>query len=234
MKKNFALYAVIWAVLFAVYNIVVFFAEPLIPGYEFHYDARFWVSWGFIIATFCGNLICSFIVFKEDNRKKLFYNIPVVRISWSALIMLTVAGCALMLIPDVPSWIAVVACVFILAFYITAAVKALWAAEEISTIDKKIETKTSFIKEMIIESESILACARNDEIKAECKKVYEALKYSDPVSDERLSAVEKNIADYLKTMREAVISEKADDVKKVTEEIITLVGERNRKCKSGK
>ena len=32
MKKNFKSYAIIWAVLFAVFNIVVFLARPVIPG----------------------------------------------------------------------------------------------------------------------------------------------------------------------------------------------------------
>ncbi len=232
MKKNYIMYAIIWAVLLTVFNIVVFFAKPLIPGFEFHYDSRFWVSWGFVIAAFCGNLICSFFVFKEDNLKKLFYNIPVVRISWSALIMLTVAGCALMLIPNVPSWIAVIVCVVILAFYIIAVVKALWAAEAVSAIDRKIEAKTSFIKDMIIESENILARAKNDEIKAECKKVYEALKYSDPVSDERFSDIEGKIKTKIFELKEIVDTNQTDFAREKIEEVVFLIQERNTKCKS--
>lgn len=59
MKKNFKSYAIIWAVLLAVFNIVVFLARPVIPGYVVSYDVRFWIAWVFIIASFAANLLCA-------------------------------------------------------------------------------------------------------------------------------------------------------------------------------
>lgn len=64
MKKNFKFFALIWAILLAVFNLVVFLIRPVLPGYEINYDARFWIAWGFIIAAFIGNLVCAYIAFK--------------------------------------------------------------------------------------------------------------------------------------------------------------------------
>ena len=54
MKKNFKFYIIIWAILLVLYNLTVFLVRPVMPGYIINYDARFWISWGVIIATFIG------------------------------------------------------------------------------------------------------------------------------------------------------------------------------------
>ena len=78
MKKNFKSYAIIWAVLLAVFNIVVFLARPVIPGYVVSYDVRFWIAWVFIIASFAANLLCANKAFKAENLEKLFYKVPLI------------------------------------------------------------------------------------------------------------------------------------------------------------
>ena len=110
MKKNFKSYAIIWAVLFAVFNIVVFLARPVIPGYVVSYDVRFWIAWVFIIASFAANLLCANKAFKAENLEKLFYKVPLITVSYTGLIAMLVLGGALMLIPNCPVWIAAVVC----------------------------------------------------------------------------------------------------------------------------
>ena len=81
MKKNFKSYALIWAIMLAAFNAVVFLVRPVIPGYSVNYDARFWIAWGFILAAFAGNLVCAYFAFKAQNLKKLFYNLPLITVS---------------------------------------------------------------------------------------------------------------------------------------------------------
>ena len=52
MKKNFKFYALIWAILLALFNLVVFLVRPIIPGFVIVYDARFWIAFVFIVAAF--------------------------------------------------------------------------------------------------------------------------------------------------------------------------------------
>ena len=72
MKKNFIFYALIWAVLLAVWCAVVFLVRPIIPGYVIEYDARFWSAFVFILATFIGNIACAYLAFKAENARKMF------------------------------------------------------------------------------------------------------------------------------------------------------------------
>ena len=181
MKKNFKSYAIIWAVLFAVFNIVVFLARPVIPGYVVSYDVRFWIAWVFIIASFAANLLCANKAFKAENLEKLFYKVPLITVSYTGLIAMLVLGGALMLIPNCPVWIAAVACAVVAAFTAIAVVKADWAGDAVGDVHEKVKTQTQFIKLLTVDAESLLDRAKSDAVKTECKKVYEAVRYSDPM-----------------------------------------------------
>ena len=79
MKKNFKSYALIWVIFLAAFNAIVFLVRPIIPGYEIHYGARFWIAWLFIIAAFVGNLLCAKKAFQAENLEKLFYKLPLIQ-----------------------------------------------------------------------------------------------------------------------------------------------------------
>lgn len=231
MKKNFKFYALIWAILLAVWCAVVFLVRPIIPGYVINYDARFWIAFVFIAAAFIGNLVCAYFAFKAENLKKMFLNIPLITVSWSALIAMLVVGSALMLIPNCPAWIAAVVCIIILAFNAIAVIKAGWAADAVSKVDERVTARTSFIKNLIVDTESILSRAKSDTVKAECKKVYEAVRYSDPMSNDALSVIEAKITVKVDEFSSAVDADDAEKAKEIADEIVILVGDRNKKCR---
>lgn len=231
MKKNFKFYALIWAILLAVWCAVVFLVRPIIPGYVINYDARFWISFVFIVAAFIGNLACAYFAFKAENLKKMFLNLPLITISWSALIVMLVAGSALMLIPNCPAWIAAIVCIIVLAFNSIAVIKAVWAADTVGKIDEKVKAQTSFIKNLTVDAEGLVARAKSDAVKAECKKVYEAVRYSDPMSNEALSVIEAKITVKVDEFASAVGADDAEKAKEIADEIVILVGDRNKKCK---
>lgn len=232
MKKNFKFYALIWAIVLAVFNLVVFLVCPVIPGYVINYDARFWIAWAFIIAAFIGNLVCAYFAFKSENLKKMFYNLPLITVSWSALIAMLAVGCALMLIPNCPAWIAAIVCIVIFAFNAIAVIKAVWAADTVGKVDEKVKTRTAFIKNLTVDAESILARAKSDAVKAECKKVYEAFRYSDTMSNDALSVIEAKITVKMDELATAVGTDDAMKVKEIADELVILVGDRNKKCKA--
>lgn len=232
MKKNFKFYALIWAILLAVWCAVVFLVRPIIPGYVINYDARFWIAFVFIVAAFIGNLACAYFAFKAENLKKMFYNLPLIAVSWSALIAMLVIGCILMLIPNCPAWIAAIVCIIVLAFNAIAVIKAVWAADTVNKVDEKVKAQTSYIKNLTVDAESILARAKSEPVKAECKKVFEAVRYSDPMSNEALSVIEAKITVKMDEFASAVGADGAEKAKEIADEIVILVGDRNKKCKA--
>lgn len=231
MNKNFKSYTLIWVVLLAVWCAVVFLVRPVIPGYVINYDKRFWIAFVCILATFIGNLVCANVAFKVENHKKMFLNLPLITVSFSALIAMLAVGSVLMLIPDCPAWITAIVCILILAFNAIAVVKAAWAADAVSKVDERVAAQTTFVKNLTADAEGILSRAKSDAVKAECKKVYEAVRYSDPMSNEALSAIEAKITEKVGEFSSAVDEDDAEKVKEIADDIAVLVSDRNKKCK---
>lgn len=231
MKKNFKFYAIIWAILLTVFNVLCF-ATPNEMGGFVKIDSTFWVAYAFITAAFIGNLVCAFFAFRADNLQKMFYNLPLLTIGWTALIVMLIAGAATMAIPNLPSWIGMVVCLLALAFNAIAVVKAVWAADTVNKVDEKVKVKTAYIKNLTVDTEGILARAKSEPVKAECKKVYEAVRYSDPMSNEALSVIEAKITVKVDELASAVGADDAEKAKEIADEIVILVGDRNKKCKA--
>ena len=232
MKKNIKSYALIWAIFLVAFNAVVFLVRPIIPGYEIRYDARFWIAWVFVMAAFVGNLACANTAFKAENLQKLFYKVPLISVSYRGLILMLVLGGALMLIPNCPAWIAAIVCVAIAAFTAVAVVKADWAGETVSETHEKVAQRTQFIKLLTAETEALLSKATTPEAKVAAKKVYEAVRYSDPMSSDALTAVEAKLSEKFTAFETAVTS--GTDLEPAAEGFLTTLEKRNRLCKGAK
>ena len=230
MKKNFKLYIVCWVILLAVFNVICFVVPNEITG-MIKLDATFWAAYAFITAAFVGQIICANIAFKAGNSQKLFYNLPIVTVSYTGLILTVVLGGVCMVIPNLPSWIGIIVCLAVLAFTAVAVVKAKAVSDMAESIDEKVKVKTQFIKKLTAETEGILNGAKDDEIKNICKKVYEAVRYSDPMSSEELSVIEAKITVKTEELKTAVHENNKEKATETADEIIALVKERNSLCK---
>lgn len=230
MKNVFKYYVVCWAVLAAVFNLIVFIVPNEMVGMN-KFGGAFWSGYVFIMLAFAGQLVCAYLAFKAENKQKFFYNLPLITISYAATIASVIVGTLCMVIPNLPNWVGIIICLVILAFSAVSVVKAKAAADVVSEIDKKIKVKTLFIKSLTVDAESLMARAKTDEINAELKKVYEAVRYSDPMSEEALSGIESQITLKFDLLSKAVVEGNAEAVKSAAEELVILINDRNKKCK---
>ena len=231
MKKGFKIYAACWAILLVLFNIICFVSPSEAAGLS-KFGGAFWVGYIFITAAFIGQLACAYIAFKAENLKKLFYNLPIIRVSYTGLILTIIFGALTMAIPDFPCWAGAVICLLILAFNAIAIIKAKAAADVVSDIDVKIKCKTGYIKNLTADAESLVSHAKSDGVRAECKKVYEAVRYSDPVSNIALADIEEKITAEMQQLSEAVAEDDSEIAAAVTDELLALIKDRNILCKS--
>lgn len=229
MKKRFNLYIVAWAVLLALFNVIAFVSVGW-AGQE-KYTPSFWIGYVFITVMFIGQLACSYMAFKADSAKKLFYNISLIRTSYIGLIVSFIVGGLCMLLSPLPYWVGVIICAIVLVANVLSVIKATAAIDEIERVDTKVKTQTFFIKSFTVDAESLISRAKSEPIKAECKKVYEAVRYSDPMSNGALATVENDITIKFSKLSDAVVSDDSEAVVALAEEIIILLGDRNKKCK---
>lgn len=231
MKKGFQRYAAAWAVLLVLFNLICFVTPAEVDGFN-KFGGSFWAGYSVIMLAFLGQLACAYMAFKAENRKRFFYNLPLITVSYTGLILTLVLGGLCMAIPDVPNWLGALVGAVVLAFTAVAVVKASAAADIVESVDKKVAEKTAFLRMATADAEVILASAKSEEAKAECRKVYEALRYSDPMSNEALSVTEAKITVKLDELKAAIAADDAEKTKTAAEELMLLIKERNAKCKA--
>lgn len=226
MKKAFKFYFVFWLVLLVLFNVIAFVSVGWI-AYE-KYTPSFWIGYSLIMVSFFGQLGCAWASFRAENLQKLFYNIPIFRVSYAGLIASFVVGGLCMLISPLPYWVGVLFCGIILAIEILSVTQATATAQIVADIDEKGKGNTYFVRSLTADAEGLMAKA-SPENKAACKKVYEALRYSDPMSHYTLAPLEAKISNAFTALEAAAMA--GEDISAAAEELCTLIADRNRKCK---
>lgn len=229
MNKNMKSYTIIWAILFVAFNVICFATPAEFAGME-KFGGAFWAGYIGITVAFIGQLVCAFIALKATDKETLFLNIPIIRISYTGLILTIVFGGACMAFPGLPNWVGIVVCLLITVFTAIAVVKAAWASDAVKAVDAKVKTQTFFVKSLRVDAESLLARATAPEAKEACKKVFEAIRYSDPMSSDALADVESQITLKFNELSTAVTAG-ADNIGTLADEVVVLIGDRNKRCK---
>ena len=227
MNKILKPYAGVWAICFALFNALVFLT-PI------EHSGGFWVGYAFITVAFLGQFGCTYKAFKAENLKKCFYNVPLITISYTGLIVMLIAGSVCMVIPGIPNWLGVIVCLVVLGVTAIAVISAGAAGTIVDHLDKKVEEKTTFIRNLTIDAENLMNRANAPMLKNQCKKVLEAVRYSDPMSSKELSNVEQRIQEEFDVLTDAVIADDFDCTESAAKELLTLIAERNKKCRAFK
>lgn len=223
---------IIFAVIFIVYNILVF----VIP---FKRNAVFAVAYIFTlisVTAFAASYIFAFE--KTKTLKSKFLSFPIFRVGLLYLITQFILGILLMALTSfigIYVWIAVILCILILAFAIIKTMTLDTAREKIENIAVKEEINTSFISSLQIEIKTLTNRVSNESIKNKLFDLYEAARYSDPVSGGGLAEIESDIKIKFEKIK-SVINKNEDedeDVKTLIliDEMNGLLTERNEKCK---
>lgn len=76
-----------------------------------------------------------------------------------------------------------------------------------------------------------MSAAKTPELRAEVKKVYEAIRYSDPMSNAALEEINEQIQNQFSVFADSVKSEDSELASSSSEELIVLMDKRNKKCK---
>lgn len=223
MKKTFKSYIGVWTICLLTFNAIAF----IVPN---ELKDNFWIGYIFITLTFLGQLFCANIAFKAENAQKFFYNFPLISISFTGTLIMLIIGALTMTISAVPIWVGIVFCLIALAFTAIAVINASIVSETVSQVDEKIKAKTLFIKMLIADATTLMSKAETKEAKAITKKVYEIIRYSDPMSNDELSSIESQITIKFKEFESAII-ENSQNAVLLGEELIVLIDDRNNKCK---
>ena len=232
MKKTFGLYIAGWLAVLGLFNVITFVTPNEINGVS-KFDTLFWLSYAFITLFFIGQLACAYFVFRADTLQKIFYNISLLKVSIVALVAILVTGGLCMSVIQIPDWIGIIVCSIVLAVNVVVVIKAVTAISAVNEIDQTIKSKTLFIKLLTAEAQSLMERTSDEQMQKLAKNVYEAIRYSDPMSNHpALDVVENTILDTFRNFAVAVDTNSVVDAQTFYKTLLALISDRNARCKS--
>ena len=225
--SNRKLFCSIFAILFVVYNVVLFMIAGVADG-----TATFWVSYAFMIVAFLVVLESGIVLGKSGMQlKDWLFGYPIVKHCIAYVAIEFICSVIFMLLHEIVGWqAAFVVQLLLVAVYSIFAISCFISKNTIEEQHDTVRQKTMNIQLLRAEAE-MLAEETND---MEAKKVFaafaEQVRYSDPMSSDGLQMLESKL---IQTVGDARAALKADDVPaalKLCEEARLLLIERNKKA----
>ncbi len=196
------------------------------------YTAEFFIALIIMLLGYVYAVIATFMAFgKADTNEKTFYGLPLVYNGFATFVVLTIAS-ALFMILNLPIVTMVVVAIVVIALSAIGLVKKSVARDAVEATGEKVKQQTAFIRLLTADAEHLVSTAKTPEIKSDTKKVYEAIRYSDPMSNDALSDVETKIQYQFNALTNAVKNEDAELVASMSAELLDLIDARNKKCKA--
>lgn len=230
MSKKFGSYLIGWLVALGLFNVITFVTPNQINGAT-KFTTLFWVAYALITVVFVGQLLCTYYIFRANKPDRVFYNLSVFHVSVICLAVVFAVGAVCVAFVQIPDWLGIILCCITLAFNIFTVGKALATAGAVAAIDEKIKTNTRFIRTLTADAEALMARTEPGTLKDTVKKVYEALRYSDPMSAPELEPLEKQIDENIILFAKAIEEKDAQKADDLAGKLLLLIQERNGKCK---
>jgi len=231
MNKNLGYYSIAWAICLVVFNIVTFVIPHSIGDFDWYAQPTFWIGYGFAMVSFIGQLLLGIKMFSSNKAEKIFLRLSLQTILYSALFVCLVVASIFMCVPVLPKWIAAIVCVVVTGYYALAYLKGSAAINYVEKVDENVKKKTALMKELISESNSLMAYAKNEDAELATKKVYEELKYSDPMSNDKLYYIEKEMSEAYIVFADKVKYNIQEGVLELADKLCLMIKDRNNMCK---
>lgn len=229
MKKDTLRVIIVAAIVFVLYNLVVF----LLP---FVKTLSFWISWVFSIGGFavvCAAIYIAFV--KNPDAKSRFYGFPIARIGLIyGLVQLILSLLFMALSMWVPVWLVVLISALCMGVALIGLIAAEATMDEIQHQDVKLKRDVYMMRSLQSKVNQIASMCDNPECAAAVKAFAEEVRYSDPVSNPAVAGTEADLAALVDALQSAVVDGDSAAAIQLCRRANALLAERNRLCKLNK
>lgn len=224
--KNKIRAGIVLAVLFVVYTVLTF----VLP---FEKNTVLWLSYFFGVIAIAAQLYVLPKAFAQgESVKSKFYGFPIAKIGVVYLIVQLALGLVFMgLAKMVPLWLPLIAYVVLLGVAALGFIAADAMRDEVERQDTKLKVDTSAMRTLHTRAVVLATRWESGEIKAQLQALADALRYSDPVSNDASREAEKKLTDCMDELEHTSSDEAATAVLRRMNE---LLSERNHLCRSNK
>lgn len=225
-------YAMFWFGAVILFNLICFLAPIKSNGFN-EGSIEFWIVYSFIMLSLIVHLIFGMIVLNEKNNDNIIQKNTLLYIVISQIYIMITAGLICMATQSIPNWIKIVICYVLLFIFIFFYFASKTVGENTKEANIELNRKTYYFRNLTDKAQELVSIADTTEKKRIAETVYEKIRYSDMISDQRLEIIETDI---LTKMKELITEyQNGSDIqmiKKTSNELILIVNKRNNECKT--
>ena len=222
-QKNQIMSAMIYAVIFIAYNLLIFIAFK-------GFNSVFFISYVFMIIFYLIHIACAFSILRKEHLRAVFFGIPLLYFSIFFVAAEFFCSLVFMIFRAMASVkIAVLMQSLLLCAFLVILILSVMTRDNVENVDNKIKENTSFIKGLNVDVEMMLHKSTNPEITKRLKNLSETIKYSDPMTNRSVSVQEQMIIQCMAELRMTFDAGKMDQVRELCEKMELLFLERNKK-----
>lgn len=229
MSKKQKQFAAMLAIVFAMYNVIIF----AVFGFGGH-EAPFWLSYIFVLIAF-GVVEYSFILLGRNGMeiRDWLFGYPIIRHCAIYAALELILSLIFMIFEYDLSWVLpFVAQVLLLGAYGIMLISCFIAKEEIGELHEKVQEKTRYISLLQADAQMLVNKCADETLKAKCEKLAEAIRYSDPMSSELLEELEKRLSASVTACATALDEGNLALADHLCDQAMLQLQERNLKCKA--
>lgn len=194
-------------------------------------NSTFWFVWAFtFIVNYLGVLGCSYLA-KEKTKNDFVNNTPLYFSMYLFSFIYILLGMILMFIPSVQFTLALILEAIVSILYIVTVLFLYNAISHIKSNDEKQAKKVFYIRNLQTEVDFCLGLVKENENKKLLIQLQEAIRYSDPMSDDSLESTEQQIELLVNRIKNECIVSNEQAIKELVDNLLNLIKYRNEKVK---
>lgn len=185
-KKTVGMSFAIFGIAFVVYNMLVFlFLKPQTPV--------FWISYGFMVLAFGLQILGMYLSFKEFSVQAIFFGIPLAQFTLFYFFAELFMSFVFMIFQQISWKVPVALQVILLAVYAVVAIVSVATRDTAVAVKDKIQDSAKAMKLNTVDIEMLRDEAKDPELKRELGRLAEAVRYSDPMTNDFIADVDARI-----------------------------------------
>lgn len=226
-KKTGIMLGVIYLIVFAIFNMLVFFLANEKNGV-------FWTSYAFMCIAFVVQIVSMLLAFGSMEVESSFFGIPLASFSFYYFFAAIFTGAVFMFFQAAPFKLAFAVQIIILAVYAIVTIITIFSRDAVQDISDEIKESVAAIRVLNVDVDSLQAIVTDPTLKKSLKKLSETVKYSDPMSNDAVSDIEVQIMSAVDELRIYCENEQKEEAVKACQSIELLFLQRNKLLKATK
>lgn len=226
-KKSWIMMAAIYAIIFAVFNLLVFVIVNEKNGV-------FWMSYAFMCIAFVVQIASMLLSLRSLEAETVFMGIPLASLSMYYFFAAIFVGAVFMFFQNAPFKLAIVLQILILAIYAVVAIMALMSRNVVQDVNDNLKENVEAIKTLVVDVDVFVPQVSDPALKKALKKLSETIKYSDPMSNAAVADIEEQIMQTVNELRINIENSRNAEAIQTCKDIEVLFMQRNSLLKATK